>query len=133
MRADTRREYFYTLLVPMDSLLVSKSTHSFNNERDTSYDPTLDPYHETYEDMQFLLDELPSPPDSPRSESPPSPVVTRAISPEAKKLRKLLQIRKMLYSLTGSEIRDEVIQRCGKFTVPVHDHLNYKKIKKVRN
>jgi len=118
----------------MDSLLVSKSTQAFHNARDTEYDPALDPYHDAdYADMLFLLDELPSPPDSPRSESPPSSNVKQTISPEANDLRKLLQIRKMLYSRTGSEIRDEVVRRCGKFAVPVHDHLNYKQLKNIKN
>lgn len=134
------REYFYTLLVLMDSLLVSKSTHSFNNVRESSYDPVLDPYHETYEDIP--LDELPSPPDSPRSserpQSPPQPEYETYLSkqkrsPEAKKLCRLMRIRKMLCSRTGSENREEIIGMCGRFSIPVHDHLNYKQVKKERN
>lgn len=88
-----------------------------------AFHPELDPYYE----HQSYEDEPPSPPDSPRPESPPTP------TPTVKKMRKLLRIRKALRSRTGSEIREEILQRCGSFTIPVRDHLNYKQTKNSRN
>jgi hypothetical protein len=130
----------------MDSLLVPRSTKElpkeFHNTRETIPDlePIFNPCYDTdYEDM-LLIAELPSPPDSPRSsERPDSPeyeeylTTPRQLSPEGKKLAKLLRIRKVLYSYSGNEIRDEVIRICGRFAIPVHDHLNYKQLKKARN
>ena len=125
----------------MDSFLVPRSTKEFHNTRETTYDTVhvFDPYHDTdYEDM-LLIAELPSPPDSPRSsERPDSPdceeyLIKRQLSPEGKKMAKLLRIRRVLYSRAGSEIRDEVVRVCGRFAIPVHDHLNYKQLKNIKN
>lgn len=128
----------------MDSLLVPRSTKEYHNPVETTYDhvPVFDSYNDNDYDDMLLLAELPSPPDSPRSsertdsasqqeyEEYPS---KQTRSSEANKMCKLLNIRRVLYSRTGSEIRDEIIRIYGRFTIPVHDHLKYKQLKNIKN
>jgi hypothetical protein len=117
----------------MSYLLVSKSINVFHEE--PAYDPMLDPYLQ-----EMPMDDIPSLPPSP-SESPrpetfpetPPECNVKSISEEGKRLRSLLRIRKMLRSRTEIEIRNEIRKYTGALSMPVHDHLNFKQLKNIRN